>query len=128
LIYLDSSVALAHLLGEGRVPPDTFWAEPLVSSQLLEYEVWTRIHGHRFGTLLGAAARALFARVRLIELTESVLTRALEPWPVPVRTLDALHLATIDFLRRQGDAIELASYDNRLLAAARALEIPTAAS
>jgi uncharacterized protein len=116
LIYLDSSVALAHLLGEGRVPPDTFWAEPLVSSQLLEYEVWTRIHGRRFGTLLGEAARALFARVRLIELTESVLTRALEPWPVPV------------FLRRQGDAIELASYDNRLLAAARALEIPTAAS
>ena len=122
------SVALAHLLGEGRVPPDTFWAEPLVSSQLLEYEVWTRIHGHRFGTLLGEAARALFARVRLIELTESVLTRALEPWPMAVRTLDALHLATIDFLRRQGDAIELASYDNRLLAAARALEIPTAAS
>ena len=122
------SVALAHLLGEGRVPPDTFWAEPLVSSQLLEYEVWTRIHGHRFGTLIGEAARALFARVRLIELTESVLTRALEPWPMAVRTLDALHLATIDFLRRQGDAIELASYDNRLLAAARALEIPTAAS
>jgi predicted nucleic acid-binding protein len=128
LIYLDSSVAPAHLLGEGRVPPDTFWAEPLVSSQLLEYEVWTRIHGHRFGTLLGEAARALFARVRLIELTESVLTRALEPWPMAVRTLDALHLATIDFLRRQGEAIELASYDNRLLAAARALAIPIAAS
>ncbi|HEY4471134.1 MAG TPA: PIN domain-containing protein [Stellaceae bacterium] len=128
MIYLDSSVALADLLGEGHVPPDTFWAEPLVSSQLLEYEVWTRIHGRRFGTLLGEAARALFARVRLIELTESALARALEPRPVPVRTLDALHLATIDFLRRQGEAIELASYDNRLLAAARALAIPIAAS
>ena len=60
-------------------------------------------------------------------MTEPVLARALEPWPVPVRTLDALHLATIDFLRGQGEAVELASYDNRLLAAARALGIPIAA-
>ena len=76
MIYLDSSVALAHLLGEGRVPPDTFWAEPLVSSQLLEYEVWTRIHGRRFGTLLGEAARALFARVRTDSVNSINLTRA----------------------------------------------------
>jgi hypothetical protein len=44
---------------------------------------------------------------------------------VLVRTLDALHLATMDFLRGHGQAIELASYDARLLAGARALRIPT---
>jgi predicted nucleic acid-binding protein len=44
---------------------------------------------------------------------------------VPVRTLDALHLATMDFLRAHGQALELASYDERLLAGARALQIPT---
>jgi hypothetical protein len=48
-----------------------------------------------------------------------------KPFPVPVRTLDVLHLATMAFLRNHGQAIELASYDARLVAAARALEIPT---
>jgi hypothetical protein len=32
--------------------------------------------------------------------------------------LDALHLATMDFLRNQGLALELASYDRRQAAAA----------
>ena len=59
-----------------------------------------------------------------MELTPLVLARALEPFPIPVRTLDALHLATMAFLREQGQRIELASYDARLLTAARALGIP----
>jgi len=41
-----------------------------------------------------------------------------------VRTLDALHLASIEFLRSRRQAVELLSYDERLLAAARALRIP----
>jgi hypothetical protein len=53
-----------------------------------------------------------------------VLARALEPIPVPLRTLDALHVASIEFLRDRGQAVELASYDERMLAAARALRIP----
>jgi hypothetical protein len=60
-----------------------------------------------------------------VELTPLILTRASEPFPAPVRTLDAIHLATIDFLRGEGKAIELASYDERLLAAARTLRIPS---
>jgi hypothetical protein len=44
---------------------------------------------------------------------------------VPVRTLGALRLATMDFVQGHGQAIELASYDARLLAGARALRIPT---
>jgi len=39
LIYLDSSVALAQLFGEGRSPPEALWQEPLVSSRLLEYGI-----------------------------------------------------------------------------------------
>jgi hypothetical protein len=71
-------------------------------------------------------ARSLLIGIELLEMERSVLARALEPWPTPLRTLDALHLASVDFLRRQGEAIELASYDNRLLAAARAFAIPVA--
>jgi hypothetical protein len=38
-----------------------------------------------------------------------------------VRALDALHLAAIEFLRASGQTVELACYDERLLAAARAM-------
>jgi hypothetical protein len=71
-------------------------------------------------------ARELLARVELIELATQVPARALEPFPTPVRTLDGLHLATLDFLRAQGDPVELASYDNRLISTARVLGIPLA--
>jgi hypothetical protein len=40
-----------------------------------------------------------------------------------VRTLDALHLASLEFLRGREQTVELASYDDRLATAARALGI-----
>ena len=66
----------------------------------------------------------LIGRLRLIGLTSLVLAQALQPFPIPVRTLDSLHLATIEFIRGEGEKVEPASYDNRLLAAARTLGIP----
>jgi uncharacterized protein len=124
VIYLDSSVALAHLLAEDRAPPERLWREALVSSRLLEYEVWNRIHARRLERSHGDAVRELIGRVALIELAVPVLARALESFPVPVRTLDALHLASIEFLRARRQTVDLASYDERLLAGARALGIP----
>jgi len=51
------------------------------------------------------------------------MARAFEPFPTPVRTLDAIHLAAIEFIRAQGADVQLASYDQRLVAAARLLGI-----
>ena len=121
MIYLDSSVALAQVLVEDRMPRERLWQETLVSSRLIEYEIWTRIHAKRLGASHGDEVRALLARVSLIELAPPVLARTLEPFPTTVRTLDALHLASMDFLRSSGQRVELASYDHRLLAAARAM-------
>lgn len=127
MIYIDSSVALARLLLEPRSPPMRFWQEELVSSRLLEYEIWNRVHAYDpTGGNIGPA-RTLLTGIELLQLDRAVLARALEPWPTALRTLDALHLATADYLRRQGELVELASYDNRLLAAASALGIPLAA-
>jgi hypothetical protein len=123
VIYLDTSVALAHLLTEDRPPPDELWDETLVSSRLLEYEIWNRIHARGLGRSHGEEVRALIGRVGLIELATPVLARALEPFPVPVRTLDALHLASIEFLRARRQEPSLASYDERLIAAAQALGV-----
>jgi len=123
LIYLDTSVALAHILAEDRAPPSSLWQQSLVASRLLEYETWTRLHARGLGRSHGEEARSLIGRVALIELAPPILARALDPYPTSVRTLDALHLASIEFLRARGQTVELASYDERLLAAARALGI-----
>jgi predicted nucleic acid-binding protein len=124
VIYLDSSVALAHLLAEDRLPAADLWQRQLVSSRVLEYEVWNRIHARRLDQSHGDAVRALIGRVALLELSIPVLARALDPFPIPVRTLDALHLASMEFLRFRRQQIELASYDVRLISGARALHIP----
>ncbi len=124
MIYLDSSVALAQLLAEDRFPPAAFWEEPMVSSRLLEFELWTRIDARGLATSHGEAVRALLGRVAMLELIPEVLARALEPFPLAVRTLDALHLASLHFLREEGVDIRLASYDERMLAAAHRLSVP----
>ncbi len=123
MIYLDTSVALAHLLAEDRSPPEALWQQTLISSRLLEYEMWTRIHARNLAHSHGEHVRALIGRVALLELAPPVLARALEPFSRPVRALDALHLASMEFLRMQGQTLQLASYDERLLAVARDLRI-----
>lgn len=127
LTYVDSSVVLAHLFAEPRQPRPDIWNLRLASSQLLEYEIYTRIHIRRPALAGSSSLRTLLAGVALIELSKPVLARALDSWPVPLRTLDALHLATLDYLRQQGEDVELASYDNRLIVAAQALGIAIAA-
>jgi len=114
---------LAQLFAEERSLPESVAESPLGSSRLLEYEVWNRIHARGLTDSHRGETRALLARVTLIDLSPPVLVRALEPFPVAVRTLDALHLATIEFLRARGEDIELASYDRRLIAGAQALGI-----
>ena len=101
MIYLDTSVALAHLLAEDRSPPESLWDEHLISSRLLEYEIWTRINARKLGQSHADEVRSLLGRVALVELAPPVLTRALEPFPISVRTLDVLHLAAIDFLHNK---------------------------
>lgn len=127
MIYLDTSVALAHLLAEDRHPPDALWRAPLVSSRLLEYELWNRINARGLAKTHDEEARDLLGRMAIVELTRPVLVRALDPFPAPVRTLDALHLASIEFLRAQGQKVDLATYDERLAAAAKKMKIPFSA-
>lgn len=124
MIYLDTSVALAHLLAEDRRPPPAIWEEELVASRLVEYEIWTRIHARDLDRSHGDLVRLLLARLALLELRPQVLERATRPFPGPVRTLDALHLASVAFLRERGRDVTLATYDRRLGEAAVAMGIP----
>jgi predicted nucleic acid-binding protein len=123
VIYVDTSVVLAELLAEDRHPPEAFWSHTLVSSRLLEYEVWVRVHARQLGPTHGDAARALMGRMALLEMVSPVLERALERFPKPVRTLDALHLASTEFLRARQPDIRLATYDAQQAAAATVMGI-----
>jgi len=123
LIYLDTSVVLAQVLAEDVRPPEAVWREPLVSSRLTEYESWTRIHARGLGESHGEALQGTLARVSFLELAHEVVARALDPFPIAVRTLDAFHLASVEYLRGQRLEVELATYDERMRSAAEALGI-----
>jgi hypothetical protein len=71
----------------------------------------------------GEAVRSLISRVAIVEMVGPVLARALQPFPVRVRTLDAIHLSALEFVRGQNQSVQLASYDERLLTVARLLGI-----
>jgi hypothetical protein len=98
MIYVDTSVVLAHVLAEDRVPADALWSETLITSRLTHYETWVRLHARRLTASHGNVAREVLGRLAAVELSPVVLERALEPFPLVVRTLDALLLATLAFL------------------------------
>lgn len=125
MIYLDTSVAVAQLVDRDRMPPAALWDLEIVSSRLLQYEAWVVLNSRKLADSHGEALRTLLGRVALLELEARILARAMEPFPMPVRTLDALHLASLVYLREEGPEPKLASYDERMLAVARRLKFET---
>lgn len=126
MIYIDSSVALAYLLAEDRFPSPALWQGHLVSSRLLQFEVWTRIHARGLTHSHSQLVELFLKRIPFLEMAVPVLARALNPFPKPLRTLDALHLASADFLRARGEPVTIASYDGRLVEVAQLMGFPLA--
>jgi predicted nucleic acid-binding protein len=121
MIYVDSSVILAEVLSESTRPDRSFWQNELSTSRLAEYEVFVRLNAYGVSREHHHYAREVLARIALVELLTVVLERAIQPFPKPIRTLDALHLATCVYLASRSRPIKLATYDSRLSEAAGAL-------
>jgi predicted nucleic acid-binding protein len=117
-VYLDSSVVLAQVLAEDRRPPESLWAEHLISSRLLDYESRNRLKHLRIADTHGDVLREILSRVTKLELLEAVVAEPLDATPPTLRTLDAIHLASMRFLMDEGQTVRLATYDRRLAAAA----------
>jgi|SRR6185312_8092630 predicted nucleic acid-binding protein len=128
-LYLDTSAVLRAILENGTSPEIEALiaaAPALVTSRLSLVESSRALHrlrqmGEVSEARLADAHReisAVWARCELWELTPSVCERARQvALGKPLRTLDALHLATFVLAREKIEALELVTVDDRLRAA-----------
>ena len=133
IVYAESSAVLAWILGETRGPDlgERFGrAERVVSSTLTAVECGRSIaRAARDGTIGRAeelAALRLLDRAAeswvTLEMTGRVLQTARRPFPhEPVRTLDAIHLATAIHFQEALPDLTVASLDERVRDNAHAL-------
>jgi predicted nucleic acid-binding protein len=129
IAYLDTSALLRLVLREtGSLDREVRSWEGLVSSELLAVESLRTIDRLRLQGALSieeAASRRETATewleaVDLVVLQRPILARASEPFPTPLGTLDALHLATALVWRdRMHQALVMATHDRDLALAAR---------
>ena len=129
IAYLDSSVILRVVVGQsGRLREWPNVREGVVSA-LAEVEclrILDRLRLREGFTDRELARRreAVFALLRemtVVELTRPVLSRASQPLPTPLGTLDAIHLATALLWREnRSPDLALATHDAALGLAGRA--------
>jgi predicted nucleic acid-binding protein len=124
MVYIDASVILAELLAEDRRPPKSIWNHDLYSSRLLEYEVWNRMHAYGLAKSHERGIQNQLNIISYVELSPIVLKRAKESFSIKLRTLDALHFSTFEYLLNQGVKIQLAAYDDQMLKYAKKTKIP----
>lgn len=96
---------------------------PLVASALVRTEVVRAVLPQ--GEAAVARAQAVLSVLDLIRVNDQILRAAGTLLPPEVRSLDAIHLATVLHLRR--DVGSLVTYDERMATAARALKLRAAA-
>jgi predicted nucleic acid-binding protein len=128
IAYLDTSVLLRIVLREPGALDDLRSYEALVSNELIAVESARtidrlRIQGSLTADEAGERIRAVhewLEAIDLVLLRPAVLSRASDPMPMPMGTLDAVHLATALIWReRMGPIQEMATHDTALGAAAR---------
>lgn len=128
-VYFDSSVVLRKVLGQPAALAE--WSEPWVgcSSVLTRLECARTLDRARLAgpwtadTLMAyhSTANQFLSAITEIEITTAVLARARMPLPVPLATLDAIHLWSAMIWRDQNPEEEfgLATHDRALGRAAR---------
>jgi predicted nucleic acid-binding protein len=130
IAYLDSSVLLRVIL---RQPDQLHQWDAIdegVTSAIAEVECLRTMDRLRIQNMLSDAELAarreavfrLLGEISLVEIEKPILTRASQPFPTPLGTLDAVHLATALLWReRSNDDLVMATHDASLGTAARSL-------
>lgn len=129
IAYLDTSVLLRLVLREPGALEDLRSCEALVASELLAVEALRTIDRLRLQDKLSmdeatsrrATVTEWLEAVDLVLLQPVILARASDPFPTPLGTLDALHLATaLVWRERARRPVAMATHDGGLAQAARA--------
>jgi predicted nucleic acid-binding protein len=132
-LYAESSAVLAWLLDEEaapRVRRSLAGAEIVVASDLTVVECErVLIHAVTVGEITEADAADRRARLttaashwNVLRLDPEIVDRARQPFPEePIRTLDALHLASALTARSAVAGLELLSLDDRIRATGKRL-------
>ena len=132
-VYVDSSVALRVLLRQATTLPTWGRWELAFASEILGVETRRVLDRLRLaGTVSDVGLGKLQEQLAAIEqsissvtLTRTILQRASLPMATPVRTLDAIHLASALILReRRAADLVFATHDTQQATAARALGFP----
>ncbi len=128
MTYVDASVLLRPLLDQ-EAPLDPRRLHPGVTSRIARVEVFRALErvflqGHireRSYLVRLEAAHAMLKRIAVAELERGILDRAEGSMPTPLKSVDAIHLATaMHFRDVSGDPLLIATHDRALAAAARA--------
>lgn len=121
MIYLDSSALMKLVRVEGETAALRDWLtlrpeQPVVTSELGRVEVLRA--ARRVGDRVLTEARALVGDLDLVPLDRAVQDLASDIGVPPLRTIDALHLASAVLL--SGQLTAFVAYDHRLISAAMA--------
>jgi predicted nucleic acid-binding protein len=129
IAYIDTSALLRIVMREAGALDDLRSYERLISSELIAVESSRTIDRLRLqGSLTAEEAAARWRTVSewleaidLVLVRPPVLSRASEPMPMPLGTLDAMHLATaLTWRDRVGPLPAMATHDTMLGTAALA--------
>jgi len=129
--YIESSALIAAKLDRDRTAWEAIRGEGVRFASALTLAEFARrvIRGRHAGDLDDVRVRALmkwlgqFARrCTIIDIDSELLARVRRPFPIePVRTLDAIHLATIESRQEEPSQIAVVTRDRRIADNARAM-------
>ena len=135
-LYAESSGVLAWLLDEAAasaVRQHLAKADIVIASDLTLIECdRVLIRAAAFGDLTEADAASRRAHLttaaahwNILRISSEIVDRARQPFPgEPIRTLDAIHLASALVARSAATGLEVLSLDDRIRAAAKKLGLP----
>lgn len=129
IAYLDSSVLLRVILGQPDALAEWKQVRDGIASALVEVECLRTLdrlrvsEGHA-DTVIAEQRETVYRlleAMEIVDITHPVLSRAAQPLPTSLGTLDALHLATaLLWKERTGKDLVMATHDLALAVAAKA--------
>lgn len=129
--YLETSAVMAALLESDAMALDAMRGEgrPMTSALTFAEGFRSIVRARASGRIDARQAReatslleSLERRCASIPVTDAVLSRSGRPFPIePVRTLDAIHLASLEVIGVRAAHVVVATCDERVRVNARAL-------